>query len=229
MISVLIGVLLAQVIASKNNGFKYLLTFSGAFLFSLLFVEMLPHCYHELGMKAGFYILAGFLLQLILDYLITGIEHGDSHIYGTNKLGLVLASLGLFIHAFVEGMALSDPDTLALVYGIALHKIPIAMIIYTLLKSMDLSVSKITFLMLIFALISPLGYLAVEQLHISHHSMIKILCLVIGLFLHVSTTVIFDTSNQHRFDLKKFVSILVGLAVGSMTIYMTHGTLQHHH
>ena len=101
------------------------------------------------------------------------------------------------------------------------------MIIYTLLRSLDIPMRTIFWIMLLFALISPLGYWVVTYLAVSHLTMIKILCVVIGLFLHVSTSVIFETSTQHQFDSKKFMSIVIGLLLGATTIYITHGHLHH--
>ena len=37
-----------------------------------------------------------------------------------------------------------------------------------------------------------------------------ILAIVVGIFLHISTTIIFETSENHKFNLLKLVSILVG-------------------
>ena len=42
------------------------------------------------------------------------------------------------------------------------------------------------------------------------------LALVVGMFLHISTTIIFETNENHRFNLAKLTAILlgVGLSVG---------------
>jgi len=36
---------------------------------------------------------------------------------------------------------------------------------------------------------------------------------VIGIFLHVSTTILFEAEENHRYNLQKFLTILVGLGV----------------
>jgi formate/nitrite transporter FocA (FNT family) len=48
-----------------------------------------------------------------------------------------------------------------------------------------------------------------ENLGIDEH---VILAVVVGIFLHISTTIIFETSENHKFNLLKLVSILVGCA-----------------
>jgi len=38
------------------------------------------------------------------------------------------------------------------------------------------------------------------------------LAVVIGIFLHVSTSILFETSEEHQYNLKKFGVVLAGLA-----------------
>ena len=40
-----------------------------------------------------------------------------------------------------------------------------------------------------------------------------ILAVVVGMFLHISTTIIFETTENHKFNLLKLVSILVGVTL----------------
>ena len=40
-----------------------------------------------------------------------------------------------------------------------------------------------------------------------------ILAVVVGIFLHISTTIIFETSENHKFNIFKLVSILIGCAL----------------
>ena len=40
-----------------------------------------------------------------------------------------------------------------------------------------------------------------------------ILAVVVGMFLHISTTIIFETTENHKFNLLKLMSILVGVAL----------------
>jgi hypothetical protein len=40
-----------------------------------------------------------------------------------------------------------------------------------------------------------------------------LLAIVVGMFLHISTTIIFEASENHRFNLMKLVSIIVGVAL----------------
>ena len=37
-----------------------------------------------------------------------------------------------------------------------------------------------------------------------------ILAVVVGMFLHISTTIIFETSENHKFNLMKLIAIFIG-------------------
>jgi zinc transporter ZupT len=200
---------------------KLLLSFSGAFLFALIFLHLLPEVYDESLPQIGLVILGGFLLQLALDYFSKGIEHGHSHYHGS-AFPLPIF-IGLCIHSFFEGMPIIQFNTLtdyeinhSLIYGIMIHKIPIAIVLASLLKNY-VSTTKAFLLIFLFAITLPLGSLTnllVEQnignIEMYHHF---ILALVIGIMLHVSTTILYESDESHRFNLPKMVSVLLGFLV----------------
>ena len=76
-----------------------LLSFGGAFLLGLCFLHLLPEAFVANG-HAGFWVIGGFLVQIGLEYLSKGMEHG--HVHG-NRFGL-LAFISLCLHAFIEAM-----------------------------------------------------------------------------------------------------------------------------
>jgi hypothetical protein len=41
----------------------------------------------------------------------------------------------------------------------------------------------------------------------------RIMAVVVGIFLHISTTILFESSENHRFNLIKFLIILLGAAI----------------
>lgn len=126
--------------------------------------------------------------------------------------------LGLSIHSFLEGMPLSNTGSDAheqLLAGIVLHNIPIAIALMTMLIKSDISKSKAFLWLTIFALITPLGTFtgyAIEQNMIGTLSTYfdKIMAVVVGIFLHISTTILFESSENHRFNLIKFIVIILG-------------------
>ncbi|MGB0194000.1 MAG: ZIP family metal transporter, partial [Schleiferiaceae bacterium] len=105
IISVGLGAGAAWIIPTDSKTFKYLLAFSGAFLFGTLLTHMIPEVFHEGSVHMGWWIMLGFGVQLMLDYLSEGLEHGHFHSHG--KTVPWLAIVGLLLHAFIEGMPLN--------------------------------------------------------------------------------------------------------------------------
>ena len=136
--------------------------FGGAFLFASCFINLVPHMYlngFEIyptggwGFKVGAAVLLGFIIQLLLERLTKGIEHGHNHtechdceIHDEHHLHPVAGLLaGLSIHAFMEGMPLigSDGDIhQGLLYGIVLHNIPIVLVMLGLFMHNRYSFAK---------------------------------------------------------------------------------------
>src|SRR4051812_46691241 len=125
--------LLAFYIPKYNaKNYKLLLVFAGSYLFSITILHILPDLFHrDVNVEfIGIFILAGFFLQQMLEYLSSGVEHGHIHIHTQNdkhpESSSLLVLVALFIHAFLEGGLLANsqspgqPSTLF--WGIALHK-----------------------------------------------------------------------------------------------------------
>jgi zinc transporter ZupT len=204
---------------------KLLLSFSGAYLFALIFLHLLPEVYEDASEGIGLYILFGFLLQLGLDYFSKGIEHGHAHYHGS-KFPIAIF-VGLCLHSFFEGMPIlnySETGELAINYalimGIMVHKIPIAIVLAGLLIQQFSKLKSLVFIS-IFAITLPIGSLAnisisqfiTDTAHYEH----IVLAIVIGIMLHVSTTILYETDEAHKFNIKKVTSIIIGFIVAFLT------------
>lgn len=208
---------------------KVLLAFSGAYLFALAVMHLLPDIYLHLGANAGLYILVGFLLQMVMEYFSKGVEHGHIHRSDqeskTFPFGIFLS---LFLHSVIEGLPLSGgahehhhhhgDHHDALLIGIAIHKIPEAIALAALLYHFFERKGRVILLLLIYSLATPLGMLLGSTLLDGSNAdsemlYAKILAVAVGIFLHVSTTIIFEAEDQHRFNWKKTTAILIGLGL----------------
>jgi hypothetical protein len=49
----------------------------------------------------------------------------------------------------------------------------------------------------------------------------QIMGVVIGIFLHISTTILFESSVDHKFNLKKIVAVLLGVTI-ALAGYFLH-------
>ncbi len=207
--------------------FKLTLVFAGAYLFSITIIHLLPEIFTASKDPAsiGFYILVGFFMQIILAQFTSGVEHGHIHEHSPNShhhsfsAGTLLVAL--CFHAFMEGALLAHPsghvhqhDTEALLLGIILHKMPAAFALMSVLRSHLSSVKKAIFYLILFALASPLGSVISSQFHevslISDDIFLIIYALVCGNFLHISTTIFFESSPEHRFHLKRLLVSVAG-------------------
>ena len=111
ILSVLLGGLLVSYLKTnyKTQTIKLTLAFSGGFLLSIVFCHLLPDLYQHDFETIGFYILLGFLVQLILEYFSGGIEHG--HMHSNSRLSVPLSLfLALSIHSIIEGFPLGNVE-----------------------------------------------------------------------------------------------------------------------
>ncbi len=228
---------------------KLLVAFSGAYLISLIFNELVPqiyyavdhiqhehdascahgHHHHSTHHVIGLLILSGFFLQLILDYLTKGVEHGhlehhheSHHNHTANVMSISLWPLmiGLCLHSFLEGMPLArEFDSVELqnklLIGIIVHNIPISIVLATLMLHNNIKRPKAIIFLLIFALSAPAGALFTNLLgahFIADADMFfkYTMAVVVGIFLHISTTILFESDQNHRFNFIKFIVMVAG-------------------
>lgn len=213
---------------NNANFLKLILSFSGAYLFAITVLHLIPHIYTGGSTSPeviGLYILGGFIFQLLLEQFSQGIEHG--HIHHDENAGFPLGiMISLCLHAFLEGMPLVSGHQHQLVFGIAIHHIPAAFALGSLLLNSALKKNTIVIMLLIFAAMTPLGFLtskALSQGEVSNISQYfdKIMAVVVGIFLHISTTILFESgsADHHHFNKKKMAAVFLGIAV-SLTSFL---------
>lgn len=227
--SVIIGGVLVTLLQGPQNArlIKLLLAFSGGFLLSIAFIHFIPELYENSDFNVGIYILIGFLVQLVLEFFSGGIEHGHIHTHEGAKFPVVLL-VALSVHSFLEGIPLGSQlagmdlatthnhgDDHTLFLGILFHQIPVAIALMTLLTLSKISNAKAWLYLSLFAITTPLGLLLGYNsvgLFAGFNFNI-ILAIVVGMFLHISTTIIFETSENHKFNFIKLISIFIGCAI----------------
>ncbi|MGC6430915.1 MAG: ZIP family metal transporter [Jejuia sp.] len=211
--AVIIGVVIAKLTKNKTTwNTKLLLSFSGAFLLALTLFELLPEVYHELDTKlAGLFIMSGILFQIILELFSKGAEHGHVHVDKDSKAFPWLLFISLCIHSFLEGFPIHQENDM--VYGVLVHKIPIAALVCMYLFKSKFSMAQIVAFLVVFALMTPLGTLISNTTDLSEQVIHSINAVVIGIFFHISTTILFESGEGHKFNLSKFVAIILGVGI----------------
>ncbi|MCI1752627.1 MAG: ZIP family metal transporter [Flavobacteriales bacterium] len=206
---------------------KLLLAFSGAFLLGITILHMLPELYEREEGHPGIWLLAGFMLQVVLEFFSHGIEHGHIHAHPHKHDGFAVPATtlaSLFIHSFTEGMPFADPrvggDT-AFVAGVLLHKLPMAIALATILQRSGTGVGRSWAVLAVFAVAAPLGVLFGHFFGetLGEGFLTAALAMAIGMLLHISTTIIFEATPDHRFNVRRFLTVLAGVALALLSMH----------
>jgi zinc transporter ZupT len=208
---------------------KLLNAFTGAYLLCLTLLHLLPELYHVSGdhqehaqLILGTLILAGFFTQIGLDFISMGVEHGHSHpLHGGMPIGVVA---GLCLHALVEAMALGDAHShydvgsrKLLLLSIVLHNFPVSIALMGMLLQTGMKKSSALAFLGLFAVMAPLGMAISSHTGLGHYSR-ELMAFVIGIFMHISTTILFESSDVHRFNVTKLAAIVVGTVLGYLSV-----------
>lgn len=212
LLSVLLGYGVALFLKPKSKTkLKLLLAFSGSFLLSLTVMHLLPEVYEGHSHNIGIFIMAGILFQIILEFFSKGAEHGHVHGHQTMTHIPWLLFISLCIHAFLEGFPVSHHHNLAI--GIAIHHLPIAIILTIFFINSGLNKKAIFAFMLTFAIMTPLGTIISNYLPILNDYYTEITAVVIGILFHISSTIIFESSEGHKFNVAKVSMIILGIVL----------------
>lgn len=216
----------------NNKNLHYWLIFAGAYIFSITIVHLIPELYShtENPKRLAFFILLGFFMQIFVDFMTSGIEHGHAHRH--MHIPVITLMIGLTLHAFMDGTILVHGQisgegfhSYGLLMGIVTHKIPAAIVLITVLSFSITSKTKLFILLLIFSIATPLGLFIMGTLQnkelLNSEISNLVFAVVSGNFLHISTTIYFESSPQHHFSKKKVIYSLLG-AILAVLIEVFH-------
>ena len=196
VLSVLLGVLLGKFFGNNEKVAKILLIVSAGFLISICVVEVFPQVYKVEDENIGLWIV-----------------YGHFHYERCNILPVGLI-LGMFIHAFIEGIPLAREydEHSSYLLGILVHNLPISFVLgaFLLREKKNKIVALIT--ILFFAAASPLGMLLGEHMNPKWNS--YFLALSGGIFLHISSVIIFESNKNHKMDWEKILIVILGVFIG---------------
>ena len=210
---------------------KILNAFTGAYLLTLVMLHLLPDLYQaEAGVALkplviGGFILFGFFLQIAMDSISMGIEHGHAHeIHGRMAYGILG---GLCIHAFVEAMALGQsPEHQSmhdvashhfLLVSVVVHNYPISIALLGMLLQSGMRKSSALACLGLFAVMAPIGMFFSTHTGLAVYSH-YLMAIVIGIFMHISTMILFESEDHHRFPIGKLLAVVTGLLLGIASV-----------
>src|SRR2546428_928852 len=98
---------------SNRNNLKLILSFSGAYLFAICALHLMPEVYGAHNPLVGVFVLVGFAFQIILEQFSEGVEHGHIHVPAHHHgpafpYGLMIS---LCLHAFLVAIPLSNSSS----------------------------------------------------------------------------------------------------------------------
>jgi len=223
---------------------KVMTAFAGGFLITLTVLHLLPEIYrpeahaqhgHDHGHGAppsslllGALILCGFFIQVILDTISMGVEHGHEHTHSHRDhhdhsgpcafpWGVMI---GLCLHALVEALALGNDShhhdagsRNLLLWSIVMHKYPAAVALLAMLLHSGMSRAGAVACVGVFGAMAPLGLAVSSVTHLAHYSR-ELTAFVIGIFLHIATTIFFEGSEGHRLNSFKALATFIGVSLG---------------
>lgn len=220
ILSILIGVFLGKYFGNNERLAKRLLILSAGFLIAICVVEVFPQIYHNGDEDIGLWIIFGVLLQMLLESLTKGFEHGHFHYERCQILPVGLV-LGMFLHAFVEGVPLArhSEEISPYLLGILFHNLPISFVLgaFLLREKKNKLVAWIT--ISLFALASPLGMWVGD--FFTPQWVSYFLALSGGIFLHISSVIIFESNKSHKMDWEKFLLVVLGIIL-ALSGHLTH-------
>lgn len=155
-----------------NTTFLNLLIALGAgSMLAVSIVHILPETLAQTE-YAIYAFLAGFVIIYIIEELLT--PHHHDHVHGDHSHEdphehydhvAIVSFIAIFAHTLLDGlgiragMGLSDVAGYAVLFGVAIHQIPVSLSLAAILRESRLTrVTQITFLVL-FAFAAPLGYI----------------------------------------------------------------------
>ncbi len=216
IITVLAGGTAAFSFGKSPKWLPYLVSFSGAYLFAVIVFHLLPeiysgeteHAHHHASVKiTGAFLLAGLLFQMLLEYFSHGVAHAHSH-KDAHPLTAGAVS-GLFLHAFTEGLPVHQLNDHAYLYGILVHKFPIAVVLTSFLLQSGLSATRSFIILFLFALMTPAGTYAGEKIPFLTENHIYVSAFVTGILTHIGTVIIFESDTRHEIPLKKLIVMIL--------------------
>lgn len=233
-----LGPLLGSFLAIKTtkkyqNQLNWFLAFAGSYLLGITLLNLIPEVFQGFDPYKGLLVLFGFFFQIFLEKYSEGIEHGHMHIHHHLKSKVIPVGIvvSMSLHSFTEGIPLGalwmngNSSFYSLLFGIIIHEIPAAFAMISILKGIHLSSGSLRNITFIYGSMALLGASVSLYLRTSipEDYFDYIMAFVIGTFLHISTTILFENSEQHHFNKQKLFAVVVGIGLAALISIGMHG------
>lgn len=256
---VLTGGIAALFFRNSQKLFPIIMAFCGAYILGILILHLLPDIYgstehlahHHEGTEGGahdahqhthnligLWVVGGFMLQLLLEQVSLGIEHGHlhDHLHSSRPSFAFQVMAALSVHAFVEGLPLAGYGVFHathhsemqqhdhLFLSVILHKAPEAFALVLLMLSSHFRMKTIWICLILFSMMSPLGAAIGDYAHFEEDTLRKVIAIVVGTLLHIATTILFEGEHEHdehhhkQISRYKIIAIVGGISLSMLTL-----------
>jgi hypothetical protein len=113
-----------------------------------------------------------------------------------------------------------DPASLRLLLvSIVIDNYPVSIALLGILLQSGMRGGVSLGMLVLFAALVPLRMSFSAHTGLAAHSR-ELIPVVIGIFMHISTTILFEASDAHRFSLAKLGAIVIGRALGVVSVLL---------
>ncbi len=208
--------------ANRRKILQDIQSLSGAFLFGILILELFPSIFRTHNHAIGIFVLIGFFLQIGIDVLTGGVEHGHVHFHEKEhkKSMLISLFLGLGVHAIFDGLPfvgfneVSDNHFHSVYSGILLHKVAEGFTLYLVMNLLGINQWRSFGLILMFAFLTPIGMYLIQSFPDLINNISYVLAFAGGSLLHVAITILFESENLHHHGIAWRKLIWIGIGIG---------------
>ncbi|OYU94812.1 MAG: zinc/iron permease [Bacteroidetes bacterium B1(2017)] len=220
------GALAIKTTKKYQTQLNWFLAFAGAYLLGITLLNLIPEVFQVFNPYKGLLVLAGFFFQIFLEKYSEGIEHGHMHVHHhlKNKVIPIGIVASMSLHSFTEGIPLGalwmaeNTSFYSLLFGIIIHEVPAAFALISILKGIHLEVKSLRVISVVYGVMALLGACLSLYLRtsINEEFFDYFMAFVIGTFLHISTTILFENSEQHHFSKNKLFAVILGIGLAAL-------------
>ncbi|MGS0828044.1 metal transporter [Shewanella sp. 0m-8] len=230
-IALLLGPLFYRFFSAGNGLQKGLDGFIFVSLGGLVLIHILPELLEHGGFLAIVFVVIGMWGPTLSERLF----HRYSEV--THNLTLILGIGGLLLHTITDGgamiLAQQEGNSILLALGIILHRLPVGVAIWWLLKPQVGSRWAMVVLAAMM-LLTCVGYFAGEQLlsQLSLENTVYLQAFVTGSILHVVLHQPHgspDTDKQGKYEYQAGIGSLLGIVLLVLLLMVDSGGHEHHH
>ena len=234
------GLLLYTFKRVNTTALNLLIALGAGSMLAVSLVHIFPESLGQTEL-AVYAFLGGFITIYLVEELLTKHKHDHSHGDHAHEDPhehydhvAVVTFIAIFAHTLLDGvgiragMGLSKTAWYAILFGVAIHQIPVSLSLAALMRESKLTKNIQILLVALFALAAPLGYLLSDIVltNVSDITVGLAAAFAWGSLLYIATTDILPVI--HSTSKNKYLSVLfflIGIII--MSLFANHGH-EHH-